>query len=274
MSEVGHMTGRSMVSLFARHGRPSRAAGICAVLILGAWAITVVAAPGAWAQSPRYTVKMQDFAPGAGYPGTPGKVVEGLGLGSCRYSVAQVETATVNSIRNSYRTVTEISPQPYCVPAGIVSYKSKIHAIYHYVETHAPRARAYWAGFMLDEEPGFGFGASKLESLNRYVASLMNASPGLSWYFTENQPNGWSLSTYNSIVGGSWLAPQVYSTSMANAVNAECSTYGRCMNDVTVDGVASAPWNSPAHVTGLISGSSWHVGAWGARRFCNVWVPV
>jgi hypothetical protein len=61
---------------------------------------------------------------------------------------------------------------------------------------------------------------------------------------------------------------------MANAVNAECSTYGRCMNDVTVDGVASAPWNSPAHVTGLISGSSWRVGAWGARRFCNVWVPV
>src|SRR5215471_16991848 len=108
MSEVGHMTGRSRVSLFARHGRPSRAAGICAVLILGAWAITVVAAPGAWAQSPRYTVKMQDFAPGAGYPGTPGKVVEGLGLGRCRYSAAQIETATVNSIRNSFRTVTEI----------------------------------------------------------------------------------------------------------------------------------------------------------------------
>ena len=45
----------------------------------------------------------------------------------------------------------------------------------------------------------------------------MNASPGLSWYFTENQPNGWILSTYNSIVAGSWLAPQVYSSSMAGA---------------------------------------------------------
>jgi hypothetical protein len=215
---------------------------------------------------------MQDFAPGAGYPGTPGKVVEGLGLGSCLFSVSRVETATVNSLNKSYRTVTEISPQSYC--GGIAGYKSKIRAIYNYVEAHTARAAAYWAGFMLDEEPGFGFSASQLENLNGYVASLMNASPGLSWYFTENQPNGWSLSAYNSIVAGSWLAPQVYSTSMANAVNAECSTYGRCMNDVTVDGVASAPWNSPAHVTGLISGSSWRVGAWGARRFCNIWVPV
>jgi len=269
------MSGMGAVSFLSRHGRPSPLAGICAALVLGAWAITALAAPGAWAQSPRYTVKMQDFAPGAGYPGTPGKVVEGLGLGSCLYSESRVEAATVNSIRNSYRTVTEISPQPYCVASGISGYESKIRAIYHYVENHAPRAAAYWAGFMLDEEPGFGFSASKLEALNRYVASLMNASPGLSWYFTENQPNGWILSTYNSIVGGSWLAPQVYSSSMANAVNAECSTYGRCMNDVTVDGVASAPWNSPAHVTGLISGSSWHVGAWGsARLFCNIWVPV
>src|SRR5215469_10991296 len=147
------MTGKRMVNRFARRGRPSPAAGICAVLVLGAWAITVLAAPGASAQSPRYTVKMQDFAPGAGYPGTPGKVVEGLGLGRCRYSAAQIETATVNSIRNSYRTVTEISPQPYCVASGIAGYKSKIRAIYQYVESHAPRARTLWAGFMLDEEP-------------------------------------------------------------------------------------------------------------------------
>jgi len=269
------MTGMGVVSFLSRHGRPSPVAGLCAALVLAAWAVTALAAPAAWAQSPRYTVKMQDFAPGAGYPGTPGKVVEGLGLGSCLYSVAQVETATVNSLANSYRTVTEISPQPYCSASGISGYESKIRAIYNYVESHSAHAAAYWAGFMLDEEPGFGFSASQLEALNRYVGSLMNASPGLSWYFTENQPNGWSLPTYNSIVAGSWLAPQVYSTSMANAVNAECSTYGRCMNDVTVDGVASSPWNSPAHVTGLITGSSWHVSAWGgARRFCNVWVPV
>lgn len=269
------MTGMSVVGFLSRHGRPSPLAGMCAALVLGAWAITALAAPTAWAQSPRYTVKMQDFAPGAGYPGHPGKVVEGLGLGSCLYSVAQVETATVNSLANSYRTVTEISPQPYCATAGVPGYERKIRAIYHYVEAHASHASAYWAGFMLDEEPGFGFGASKLERLNRYVASLMNASPGLSWYFTENQPNGWILSTYNSIVAGSWLAPQVYSSSMAGAVNAECGTYGQCMNDVTVDGVASSPWNSPAHVTGLIGGSSWHVSAWGsARRFCNIWVPV
>jgi hypothetical protein len=268
------MTGRGMVGLLCRHGRPAPVTGICAALVLVAWAITALAAPDAWAQSPRYTVKMRDFAPGAGYPGTAGKVIEGLGMGSCIYSVSRIEKATVRSLNRRYRTVTEISPQKYCVASGIAGYKRRIHAIYNYVEAHTSHAAGYWAGFMLDEEPGFGFRAIRLESLNGYVASLMNASPGVSWYFTENQPNGWRLSTYNRIGAGSWLAPQVYSSSMANAVNAECSTYGRCMNDVTVDGVASSPWNSPAHVTGLIGGSSWHASRWGARRFCNIWVPV
>ena len=57
-------------------------------------------------------------------------------------------------------------PQPYCATAA-PGYERKIRAIYHYVEAHASHASAYWAGFMLDEEPGFGFGASKLERLNR-----------------------------------------------------------------------------------------------------------
>jgi hypothetical protein len=101
------------------------------------------------------------------------------------------------------------------------------------------------------------------------------ASLGLSWYFTENQPNGWYLATYNSIVEGSWLAPQVYSSSMAGAVNTECRTYGKCMNDVTVDGVGIYPWYSSDYVTGLVTGSAWHVAAWGkSRLFCNLWVPV
>ena len=63
------MTGRSRVSHFARHGRSSPVTGICAVLVLAAWAITALAAPAAWAQSPRYTVKMQDFAPAPVIPG-------------------------------------------------------------------------------------------------------------------------------------------------------------------------------------------------------------
>jgi hypothetical protein len=269
------MTGMSTVGLFRKAGRLSPLAGVCAAMVLGAGAATALHPTSAWAQSPSHTVKMRNFAPGAAYPGTTGKVIEGLGLGACLYSVSRVEAATVNSLRNGFRTVTEISPQPYCVTSGVASYKSKLRAIYNYVESHTANAAAYWGGFMLDEEPGFGFSASQLRVLNRYIASLMNAAPGVSWYFTENQPNGWILSTYNSIVGGSWLAPQVYSSSMANAVNAECSTYGRCMNNVTIDGVGSYPWNSPARVAGMINGSAWHVGAWGStRRFCNVWVPV
>jgi hypothetical protein len=269
------MTGMSRARMWRKDSRLAPAAGLCAVLVLGLWAVTALAAPGAWAQSPGYTRFMFDFSPGSAYPAYAGKVVEGLGLGSCLYTVAQTESATVASLNRSFFTVTEISPQSYCVGSGIAGYEAKIHSIYSYVETHTSHAPAYWAGFMLDEEPGFGFSAGQLEALNRYVASLMNPSPGVSWYFTENQPNGWYLATYNSIVAGSWLAPQVYSSSMASAVNAECRTYGKCMNAITVDGVGFYPWYSAPYVTGLTMGSAWHAAAWGStRRFCNIWVPV
>ena len=269
------MTGMSKVRFWGKDSRLVPAAGICAALVLGLWAATAMAAPAARAQSPDSTRFMQDFAPGGAYPSHTGKVVEGLGLGSCLYTVAETEAATVASLNLSYRTVTEISPQSYCVGSGIAGYEGKIHKIYSYVESHTSHAPAYWGGFMLDEEPGFGFSPAQLEALNSYVASLMNPAPGVSWYFTENQPNGWYLATYNSIVEGSWLAPQVYSSSMAGAVNEECRTYGKCMNDVTFDGVGIYPWYSPDYVTGLIIGSAWHVAAWGnSRLFCNLWVPV
>jgi len=266
------MTGMSRARFWRKDSRLALAAGICAALALGLWATTALTAAAAWAQSPDNNRFMVDFAPGGSYPTQTGKVVEGLGMGSCLYSAAQVEATTVASLSRSYFTITEISPQSYC--AGLTSYEGALRSIYRYVEAHTSRAPEYWAGFMLDEEPGFGFSAAQIEALNTYVASLMNPSPGVSWYFTENQPNGWYLSTYNSIVEGSWLAPQVYTSSMAGAVNAECSTYGKCLNDVTVDGIGSYPWNYTVYVAGLIRGSAWHVAAWGNLLFCNYWVPV
>jgi hypothetical protein len=267
------MSGMRKTRFWRTDSRLAPAVGICAALVLGLWAITAVTATGAWAQSPGYNAFMEDFAPAGAYRAHIGKVVEGLGMGTCLYSETQIKTATVASLSRSYFTITEISPQSYC--ASLPSYEAAIRNIYIYVESHASRAPAYWAGFMLDEEPGFGFSAGQLEALNSYVATVMNPSPGVSWYFTENQPNGWYLATYNSIVEGSWLAPQVYSSSMASAVNAECRTYGKCMNDVTVDGVGSYPWYAAGYVTGLITGPAWRVAAWGStRRWCNLWVPV
>jgi hypothetical protein len=268
------MTGMSRARFWRKNSRLVLATGICAALVLGLWAITAVTASGAWAQSPGYNAIMEDFAPGRAYDAHIGKVVEGLGLGSCPYTEGATAAATVASLSHSYFTVTEISPQSYCV-GSVALYDAKIHALYVYVETHSSNARKFWGGFMLDEEPGFGLSASQIEAINRYVASLMNSSPGVSWYFTENQPNGWNLSTYNSIVEGSWLAPQVYSSSMAGAVNGECSTYGKCTNDVTVDGAGSYPWYIAGYVTGLITGPAWEVAPWGStRRWCNLWVPV
>lgn len=268
------MLKRSSLTVPARWVRASR----LAVALAAAVAIAIPGslasnATHAWAQSPSFTVRMKDYAPTGTPPGTLGKVVEGLGMGSCSYSVSQIENATLLDIDTSYDTVTEISPQSYCT--SISGYESRLDNIKSFIEQHANNPGRYWAGFMLDEEPGFLFTPSQLETLNNYVASIMVGTPGLSWYFEEDQPNGWSLSTYNTILEGSWPAPQVYSSSMANAVNSECNTYGECTNDVTVDGNASYPWDSASYVTGLINGSAWYSTTWGSKNyFCNIWVPV
>jgi hypothetical protein len=160
----------------------------------------------------------------------------------------------VNGFTN---TITEISPQSYC--ASLSAYEGLINRIVTYVESHATaNAPQFWAGIMLDEEPGFGFSAANLESLNTYVFNLMFDTPGMSFFFLENQPNGWGLSTYNAILGSGWPAPQVYSSSMRTAVNSECSTYGKCTNLVTVGNLSTiGSWSDPEYTLPRVNGSAW-----------------
>jgi hypothetical protein len=150
-----------------------------------------------------------------------------------------------------------------------------VSQIVNYVETHSTYAPGrYWAGFMFDEEPGYNFSASELEALNSYTANLMVNEPGMSWYFTENQPNGWTLSTYNAIINGSWPAPQAYSSSMVSAINSECSTYSSCINLVTIDSAASGSWSSASYVTALVNGAPWNNSTWGSSGYWyNMWRP-
>lgn len=237
----------------------------------GAALFGVTTAP---AQSPSPGTFMEDSRPGVGFPsGASAVVVEGVGvLGSCAdgttYSESQVDSWTVSWINQSKKTFTEITPQTTC--GTLSAYESLVSRIESYVEAHASNPGTYWGGFMFDEEPGYGFSASSLESLNTYTENLMVNTSGVSWYATEDQPNGWVLSTYNSILETSWPAPQGYTSSMVSAINSECSTYGECTNLVTVDSAAGSPWNSPSYVTGQVNGAPWSI--WSGNWY-NLWRP-
>jgi hypothetical protein len=242
-----------------------------AALVLAGGVLFIAPATAARAQDPGYNGRMEDVNPGSGAPGTDVIVVEGLGTStSCLPDVSEVEEATVAFLNSGHRTITEISPQSYC--NTLSNYESyKIAGIASYVEANSPYAVTLWGGFMLDEEPGFDFSASQLESLNSYTANVMSGTPGISWYYTENQPNGWALSTYNAILGSSYPAPQVYSTSMADSVNSECGTYDVCINLVTYDGDAGSPWDNPVYVTGLVDGPCFY--EW-SIYLANLWVAT
>jgi hypothetical protein len=218
---------------------------------------------------------MWDMAPGGSWPGTDATVVEGLGMGACSYSVSSVESATVTLLHDGHNTITEISPQNYCVTT-ISGYATDISDITSYVENHASNARTQWGGIMLDEETGYGFSASQLETLNSDVKSTMQSTPGISWYFTENAPGEWSVATYHALGVSSYLAPQIYNTNDANTANSSCDTYGGndCTNAVTIDNNLAAPWNSISYVTGLIEGTPFVNGWHNYVDFCNIWVPV
>ena len=224
----------------------------------------------AQAQSPAPTLQMGDAYPGNAFPvGSSAVAVEGLGSLACSYPVSRIESSTVAWTALRKKVVTEISPQSAC--GTISQYETLISTIRAYVVTYGTNPGAYWAGFMLDEEPGFGFSASQLQTLNAYVQAAMVATPGLSWYFEENQPNGWLPSTYHAILANSWPAPQAYTSSMVSAINAECKTYSNCNNLVTVDSYLPNPWSSPSYVTGLVNGGSWTNSYWGTGSWFNNW---
>jgi hypothetical protein len=249
------------------------ACGSLVVAFAGAGALA--ASTPAWAQSPTPNARMWDTAPGGANPGVSAVVVEGLGMGNCPSSVAQIEAATIAFLNAGDRTVTEISPQSYCMGTeGISGYEDRLRSINGDVMANAGNASSDWAGFMLDEEPGFDFTASQLETLNSYAKTLMDNDAGLPFVFTENQPNGWDLGTYKDIVSGTWLAPQIYSTSMADSTNSLCSTYSLCTNDVTINDTDAAPWDEISYVTGLINGAPWSTPLWPGANYCNIWVPV
>lgn len=244
----------------ARPGGPAGRRGvtaklrIVAVVLLSASALLASPVSTALAQNPSHTGRMENVSPGGGYPGTDAVVVEGLGAtNGCPPDVSAIEHATVAFLNAGHKTITEISPQSYCDSLG--GYEDNISRIAAYVQANAANVTADWGGFMLDEEPGFGFNVTNLEALNDYTKNLVNHIIGVAWWWTENQPTGWgSLANYNYLVGNSYASPQVYNQNFADEVNRECSTYGMCTNNVTTELHFPSPWNRPDYTTSLIHG--------------------
>jgi hypothetical protein len=210
------------------------------LLILGAAPVQRVVA-----QSPDPTYYMFDlhagdsFPPNAPYTTWPPQalVIEGLGSAAyctgLHYSQSQIETSAVSWINASYNVVIELSPQTVC--GTLAQYESELSGITTYVEAHAHNPGFYWGGFMLDEEPLFGFSVASLKSLGTYTHDLMVGTPGGSWWFTEDQPTNWGgLANYNAIIWSSYPAPHAYNTNFVSAINSECSTYGKCENLGTI----------------------------------------
>ncbi len=161
-----------------------------------------------------------DYRPGNLGGTATGIVVEGVGSGACAFTLASIKAATVHYIRKHKPTWTELSPQRGC--ATLARYKQMIHGIITYVRARVPGlAATWWAGFMLDEEPNFGFTAAQAISLNKYAVAQTNALPGVTFVFTENATwsGGWTQSQYNRIVGATEAAPQVYNSLMVKIVN-------------------------------------------------------
>jgi hypothetical protein len=206
--------------------RPKWRALTLAPLAIGLVALAALAGGDAMAQSPAPNAYFLDWAPGNHTSTTNGLQVEGLGGINCSYSQSSVESATVYDLNTRRQaTITEISPQSVC--GSISQYESLVNNITNYVEHYAATHTAnLWGGFMLDEEPGFGFSYSQLVTLNTYTANRLVSTPGITWWY-ENQGNCsgcWTQAQYDNLTyyPGKYsgnAAPQVYNNFMRDQAN-------------------------------------------------------
>lgn len=250
--------------------RGRRAIAITAIALGGLWAVAGPASL-ALAQSPKPGHHFLDWRPGVfNTKSSQGVVVEGVGSGACAYSFSSIEKATLRYVRAKKPVWTELSPQYHC--AHLDGYKSMIHSLIHYVRSKAPTdARKYWAGVMLDEEPGFGFKVPTLISLNKYAIAQTAKLPGVTYVATEDAtwPGAWSQRQYDNIVHGTIAAPQVYNSNMVRTVNNSHES----VNLVTVDPKMPHPFNSASYVLGRVKGSP-YVAAFGAGTKNTYWYNV
>ena len=237
--------------------------------------MVALSAVGAHAQSPSPTAYVENIDP-ATAPNPPqvpsgavGVVVEGLGLLNCNAnppSLAQVESVTVEYVNANIPTVTEISPQSACGTES--QYQTLLSQIQTYVQdnSNATSLATYWKGFMLDEETGFGFTPSQIESLNSYASSLTSQLNTIAYVMGEifSCPAGeagcWSQGDFNSIAESTIASPQIATPAMVTFTNNFVADVGHVVA-VTWSPGYSSPYNSESYDSGAVNGTPWY--QWG-----------
>jgi hypothetical protein len=224
----------------------------------------------ALAQAPAPNVTALDYRPSNLGGTATGIVVEGVGSGACAFTLASIKSATVHYIRKHKPTWTELSPQRGC--ATLARYKQMIHGIITYVRARVPGlAATWWAGFMLDEEPNFGFTAAQAISLNKYALSQTNKLSGRTTVFTEDATwvGGWTQSQYKKIIGSTVDASQIYNSHMVTVVN----HLGQATTMVTWTRTMPAPFNTRGGASGKIKGKPYSnpFGTGKTRNWSNRW---
>jgi hypothetical protein len=197
----------------------------------------------------------------------------------CNYTYSNVEQLTVNWLNGndgaspSDQVITEVTPDS-CETES--TYEKYISYIINYVEAHGAHYQTKWGGIMLDEESGYEQ-AAWYRNFNSWLTTKMTTVGGLPWWFNEANPGPWGTSTWNSLLGSAWAAPQAGTGSGGpdlniNVMNAACSSYDDCINMVTIycpDNVANSLQNEP-YATSLVNGYPWNdFGYWGNGYWWN-----
>jgi len=230
---------------------------------------------------------MTDVNSSGAYPSGYGAgSIEGLGMiGSpgCDYgpyqppAIARTADAWINA---GERTIIEVSPQTVCTTSttDYINAIGELTAAIALGASSSAQFSTYWGGVMLDEEPGFGFGASDLQTLNTgvYNSDLVGGK-----LFTEsfNEPGAWTQAQWESITWGTGSiyipAPQIYNSNMTAYTNqAFADGYSSGQTDVTCDQGLSAPYNSCSYASNVIGGVPWNWSNWAGDYWENKFVAA
>jgi hypothetical protein len=222
------------------------------------------------AQSPFPTGLMTMILPGDPVPPENADVLVVYGLGAgvggpgCNPTLASIVSETVARINAHEPVVTQISVQSGC-SSNTQDWKDMLDALVAGVLFYTDDADSgfYWGGVMLDEEFDWWTVSAFLE-INNHVQGLMEDTPGLSWWFTENftAPGYWSQADFNSLTGTSTPAPQIATEHMVNLTNDLPSAAGNVLVTWSI-GYPNAEFASLYRATSRINAGPYY--QWGGH---------
>ncbi|HET8666228.1 MAG TPA: hypothetical protein VFM08_18070 [Nocardioides sp.] len=239
-------------------------------------AIELAASLPASAQTPDPGHNYYAVRPGDRTLSHTGVTVEALGMDGCDSRRIPAREDVEYYIQHSEPVWLEITPQSGC--NAISNYEDEIRIMLNTIDSDTGNtAEGTWfAGVMLDEEDGYGFSVSQLNTLNNAVEGYVGSAPGGTWWSLEGfvasggNPNGcdWTNAQYDTVIGSGYQAQQVEHQCNINLLNHRSSveaavTWNAGYSPGDTQAHASNPVDAPPYVD------------WGlAYNWSNHWVPT